>query len=95
MATRIPFKNLLKAVVFVRLQIISYYIKRHSTGLSRIGAVPGELPVNAGQIATIIPDEQAVLKKSLYTGQTALPLANSWHCVSKEVNRTLIEHFDH
>ncbi len=30
-----------------------------------IGAVPGELPVNAGQIATIIPDEQAVLKKSL------------------------------
>lgn len=30
-----------------------------------IGAVPGELPVNVGQIATIIPDEQAVLKKSL------------------------------
>ena len=34
MATRIPFKNLLKTVVFVGLQIISYYIKRHSAGPS-------------------------------------------------------------
>ena len=42
MATRILFKNLLKTVVFVRLQIISYYIRGHSAGPSEIGAVSGE-----------------------------------------------------
>ena len=42
MATRIPFKNILKTVDFVCLQIISYYIKGHSAGPSQIGALPGE-----------------------------------------------------
>ncbi len=30
-----------------------------------IGAVPGELPVNVGALATFVPDDDAVLKKSL------------------------------
>jgi len=42
MATRTPCKNLLKTAVFVRPQIISYYIKGHSAGPSRIAAVSGE-----------------------------------------------------
>ena len=42
MATRIPFKNLLKNIGFVRLQIVSYYIKGHSAGPSQIGALPEE-----------------------------------------------------
>ena len=37
-----PRVFLLKNIVFVRLQIISYYIKRHSVGPSQIGALPGE-----------------------------------------------------